>query len=82
MAYGVTTGFGLLATTRIPVEKVQELQQNLVRSHAVGVGAPLTRDVVRAAMVIRLNTMARGHSGVRARGRRDLAAMIDADLVP
>ena len=70
VAYGVTTGFGLLATTHIPVDKVQELQQNLVRSHAVGLGAPLSREVVRAAMTIRLNTMARGHSGVRLSGGR------------
>ena len=82
VAYGVTTGFGLLATTHIPVDKVQELQQNLVRSHAVGLGAPLSREVVRAAMTIRLNTMARGHSGVRLSVAEHLAACINADLVP
>jgi histidine ammonia-lyase len=82
VAYGVTTGFGQLATTRIPVEKVRELQENLVRSHAVGVGRPLPKDVVRAAMTIRLNTMARGHSGVRLEVAELLAAMIEADLVP
>ena len=82
MAYGVTTGFGQLATTRIPVDKVHELQQNLVRSHAVGVGEPLSREVVRAAMVIRLNTMAKGFSGVRQTVADHLAAMIAADLVP
>ena len=82
VAYGVTTGFGQLATTHIPVEKVRELQENLVRSHAVGVGPPLARDVVRAAMTIRLNTMARGHSGVRLEVADHLAAMIAADLVP
>ena len=82
VAYGVTTGFGQLATTRIPVDKVHELQQNLVRSHAVGVGQPLSREVVRAAMVIRLNTMAKGFSGVRQTVADHLAAMIAADLVP
>ena len=65
VAYGVTTGFGQLATTHIPVDNVRELQENLVRSHAVCVGEPLSREVVRAAMTIRLNTIARGHSGVR-----------------
>ena len=65
VAYGVTTGFGQLATTHMPVEQARELQENLVRSHAVGVGAPLPRDVVRAAMAIRINTLAKGHSGVR-----------------
>jgi len=82
VAYGVTTGFGQLATTHIPVDKVQELQQNLVRSHAVGLGAPLSREVVRAAMTIRLNTMARGHSGVRLSVAEHLAACINADIVP
>ncbi len=82
VAYGVTTGFGQLATTHIPVGKVRELQENLVRSHAVGLGAPLSREVVRAAMVIRLNTMARGHSGVRLSVAEHLAACINADLVP
>jgi histidine ammonia-lyase len=81
VAYGVTTGFGELATTHIPVEKVRELQENLVRSHAVGVGAPLPREVVRAAMTIRLNTLARGYSGVRVEVAEMLSAMIDADLV-
>ena len=82
VAYGVTTGFGLLATPHIPAGKVEELQQNLVRSHAVGVGVPLSREVVRAAMTIRLNTMARGHSGVRASVAEFVGAMLNADLVP
>ena len=82
VAYGVTTGFGQLATTHIPSAKVHELQENLVRSHAVGVGVPLSREVVRAAMTIRLNTMARGHSGVRVRVAEFVAAMLNADLVP
>jgi histidine ammonia-lyase len=82
VAYGVTTGFGQLATTHIPVAKVRELQENLVRSHAVGVGEPLPRDVVRAAMTIRLNTMARGHSGVRLEVAALVAALLNADLVP
>jgi histidine ammonia-lyase len=82
VAYGVTTGFGQLATTHIPSDKVHELQENLVRSHAVGVGVPLSREVVRAGMTIRLNTMARGHSGVRVQVAEFVAAMLNADLVP
>jgi histidine ammonia-lyase len=82
VAYGVTTGFGQLATTRIPAAKVRELQQNLVRSHAVGVGAPLPRDVVRAAMMIRASTMSKGYSGVRAEVVELLVGMLDADVVP
>jgi histidine ammonia-lyase len=80
--YGVTTGFGQLATTRIPIEKVHELQENLVRSHAVGVGEPLPRDVVRAAMAIRVNTLAKGHSGVRRETLELLCALLNADLAP
>ena len=82
VAYGVTTGFGQLATTHIPVDKVRELQQNLVRSHAVGVGAPLGRDVVRAAMLIRASTMSKGYSGVRAEIVELLVGMLNAGVVP
>jgi histidine ammonia-lyase len=82
VAYGVTTGFGQLATTHIPAAKVRELQQNLVRSHAVGVGAPLPRDVVRAAMLIRASTMSKGHSGVRAEVVELLVGMLNAGVVP
>jgi histidine ammonia-lyase len=82
VVYGVTTGFGQLATTHIPLDKVRELQENLVRSHAAGVGVPLSREVVRAAMTVRLNTLARGYSGVRVEVAELLAAMLNADLVP
>jgi len=82
VVYGVTTGFGQLATTHIPSEKARELQENLVRSHAVGVGDPLPRDVVRAALAIRLNTLAKGYSGVRLEVAELLAGMLAEDLVP
>jgi histidine ammonia-lyase len=82
VVYGVTTGFGQLATTSIPAEKVRELQQNLVRSHAVGVGEPLPREVVRAAMVIRVNALSKGHSGVRPHVVELLCRMLEHDLVP
>ena len=82
VAYGVTTGFGQLATTHIPAAKVRELQQNLVRSHAVGVGAPLPREVVRAAMLVRASTLSKGYSGVRSEVVELLVGMLDADVVP
>ena len=63
--YGVNTGFGDLATVRVPTSQLRELQENLVRSHSVGVGAPLPVDVVRAILVLRANTLASGRSGVR-----------------
>ena len=82
VVYGVTTGFGLLATTRIPVEQVRQLQLNLVRSHAVGVGEPLPRDVVRAAMLLRTSTIAKGYSGVRTEVLETLCELLNRDLVP
>jgi histidine ammonia-lyase len=82
VVYGVTTGFGQLATTRIPLDQVRRLQLNLVRSHAVGVGEPLPRDVVRAAMLLRTSTIAKGYSGVRAGVLEELCALLNADLVP
>ncbi|HEX7195814.1 MAG TPA: aromatic amino acid lyase, partial [Candidatus Limnocylindria bacterium] len=63
--YGVTTGFGDLADVRIEPARTAELQRNLVRSHAAGVGDPLPDDVVRAMLVLRANTLAVGLSGVR-----------------
>ena len=63
--YGVNTGFGRLADVRIPREEQRALQRNLVRSHAAGVGAPLPAAEVRAIMLLRANTLARGQSGCR-----------------
>jgi len=66
IVYGVTTGFGDLATTFIDPADSAQLQLNLLVSHAVGVGGPLPRDVVRAMLLLRANTLALGHSGCRA----------------
>jgi len=63
--YGVNTGFGKLAHVRIPSDQARQLQLNLIRSHASGVGEPLGQDAVRAMMVLRANVLARGTSGVR-----------------
>lgn len=65
--YGVNTGFGDLSTVRIPPDRLRDLQQNLVRSHSVGVGDPLPDDVVRAILLLRANNLASGRSGVRKR---------------
>src|ERR687887_2029678 len=64
--YGVNTGFGKLAHVRIPPEQARQLQLNLIRSHATGVGEPLSQDAVRAMMLLRANVLLRGTSGVRA----------------
>ena len=61
--YGVNTGFGALAQTRIPREKLADLQRNLVVSHACGVGALLPREVVRLVLALKVNSLARGYSG-------------------
>ena len=65
VAYGVTTGVGKLSDTRIPPDHVRDLQINLLRSHAVGVGPPLSEHVVRAMILLRANSLAKGFSGVR-----------------
>ena len=65
VVYGVTTGFGALATQFIAPEDAEQLQENLLMSHAVGVGGPLPREIVRAMLVLRANTLALGHSGCR-----------------
>ena len=65
VVYGVTTGFGDLATTSIDPAMAGRLQENLLMSHAVGVGAPFDREVVRAMLLLRANTLALGHSGCR-----------------
>ncbi len=65
VVYGITTGFGALAEVVIPPDRIRELQANLIRSHASGVGAPLPAEEVRAITLLRANVLALGHSGVR-----------------
>lgn len=80
--YGVTTGFGDLADVRIEPSQTAELQRNLVRSHAAGVGPPLPDDVVRAMLVLRANALAVGLSGVRVEIVDLLVAMLNAGIHP
>ena len=70
VSYAITTGVGKLSDVRIAGEQIREMQVNLVRSHAVGVGEPLTAAEVRAMMLLRANSLSKGFSGVRAVGRR------------
>jgi histidine ammonia-lyase len=81
-AYGVTTGFGALATTSIPTEKRLELQQSLLRSHAAGMGPFVEPEVVRAMMAIRAKTLSAGYSGVRPELIDALMALLNANLTP
>jgi histidine ammonia-lyase len=80
--YGITTGFGDLADVRIDASQSAELQQNLVRSHAAGVGDPLPEEVVRAMLLLRANTLAIGLSGVRVEVAELLCAMLNAGVHP
>ncbi len=80
--YGITTGFGAFKDRVIPPEQVRELQRNIVMSHAVGVGEPLERSVVRAMMLIRANTLAKGHSGIRLATLRLLLDMLARGVHP
>ncbi len=80
--YGVSTGFGALATLHIPVEKRLELQRGLIRSHAAGSGDEVEREVVRALMLLRLSTLATGRTGVRPHVASAYAAMLSAGITP
>lgn len=80
--YGVTTGFGHLSRVRIPHDQLVQLQQNLLRSHAAGVGEALPAEVVRAMMLLLAASLARGHSGVRAEVVELLLAMLNARVHP
>ncbi len=80
--YGINTGFGLLANTRIPPEQLKQLQLNLVASHSAGVGEPLPRNVVRVAMLLKINCLAQGHSGVSRKLIDHLVALLNSDAMP
>jgi histidine ammonia-lyase len=80
--YGVNTGFGKLAKTRIALADLSQLQVNIVRSHAAGVGAPLAPGVVRLIMLMKLNSLAQGASGISLPAMETLAGLINADVLP
>ncbi len=81
-AYGINTGFGALARVRISPHQIQDLQLNLVRSHACGVGSPLSQPETRALMLLRANTLAKGFSGVRPVVIHTLCSMLNAGVHP
>eukprot|EP00048_Salpingoeca_helianthica_P023530 m.24996 g.24996 ORF g.24996 m.24996 type:complete len:480 (+) comp8812_c0_seq2:740-2179(+) len=80
--YGISTGFGALATQHIATERRNQLQRSLVRSHAAGTGALVESEVVRGMMLLRLATMATGRTGVRASTAEAYAAILNAQLTP
>jgi histidine ammonia-lyase len=80
--YGVSTGFGALANTSIAPERRAELQHALIRSHAAGIGAPMPREVVRAMILLRVRSLALGHSGVRPLVVQALVDLLNAGITP
>src|ERR671935_338467 len=82
VVYGVTTGFGKLSDVRIPHDALSELQLNLVRSHACGIGDPLSEPEVRAMMLLRANVLALGFSGIRLEIIQMLCEMLNRRVHP
>jgi histidine ammonia-lyase len=80
--YGVSTGFGSLATTPIPADRREDLQRALIRSHAAGMGPPVEAEVVRAMMLLRARTLAMGYSGARPEIADAILALLNARLTP
>ncbi len=80
--YGVSTGFGALATRHIPHEMRTQLQRSLIRSHAAGTGAEVEREVIRAMMLLRLSTLTTGRTGVRTETAQAYADLLSAGLTP
>src|SRR6201996_8773854 len=81
-AYGINTGFGGLATPHIPPDQLDLRQRNLVLSHAVGVGEPMSRPVVRLLIALKLSSLGRGHSGIRREVMEALITLYNADVLP
>ena len=81
-AYGINTGFGLLAKKRIATEQLAQLQRNLILSHSVGTGEPLSAQVVRLIMLMKIASLARGFSGIRAEVIDTMIAIFNAGITP
>src|SRR4051812_28175641 len=82
VAYGINTGFGSLAHTRIPDDQVAELQRRLVLSHAAGIGPALADEVVRLILILKINALARGYSGIRRSVIEALLKLLNAEVYP
>ena len=80
--YGVNTGFGAFSSVRISDSDIEQLQRNLIRSHSVGIGDPFTREQSKGMMILRANTLARGHSGVRVDVIEKILEFLNADVTP
>ena len=81
-SYGISTGFGALATRHIPTEMRAQLQKSLVRSHAAGSGPEVEDEVTRGLMLLRLSTLATGHTGIRLETAQTMAGMLTHHVTP
>ena len=82
ISYGITTGFGKFSDVAISKEDAKQLQRNLIISHSCGVGNPLSEDIVRAIMLLRVNALSKGHSGIRIETLQTLVEMINKGVHP
>lgn len=82
IVYGINTGFGLFANVTVPEHKLIELQENLIRSHAAGCGDPLPRERTRMLLALRINVLAKGHSGITLRVIEQMVEALNADCIP
>lgn len=80
--YGVNTGFGAFSSVRISDQNIEDLQRNLIRSHSVGIGEPFTKIQSKAMMILRANTLAKGHSGVRPEVIDKICEFLNQDVIP
>jgi histidine ammonia-lyase len=80
--YGVNTGFGAFSSVRISDTDIEQLQKNLIRSHSMGIGEPFTKDQAKAMMILRANTLSRGHSGVRVDVVEKILEFLNCDIIP
>lgn len=80
--YGVNTGFGAFSSVRISDSEIEQLQKNLIRSHSVGIGEPFTKNESKAMMILRANTLARGHSGIRVDVISKILEFLNHDIIP
>jgi len=80
--YGVNTGFGAVSSVRISDGEIEQLQKNLIRSHSMGIGEPFTKEQSKGMMILRANTLARGHSGVRVEVVEKILEFLNHDVIP
>ncbi|MES2766989.1 MAG: histidine ammonia-lyase [Bacteroidota bacterium] len=80
--YGITTGFGEFANVNIPPDQLEELQENLILSHSVGAGAWMPENIVRGMLLLRINALAKGHSGIRLETLEALIGMFNHGIIP